>query len=246
MGVTVALSVTVSTLLALVTIVAADEIRDTREGETVTLKCRFSEQSAASDFSYYWARSTGNKFDNVAIKGVQLNTNYRIDFRPEQGIYDLTIMNTSYSRDNGRFECRVKASGTGADVHQEYYNLTVLTPPQPPFVEPVELRATEDEKFNLTCSSIGGSPDPTITWYRVGSEKPLKSTIAKGGSKDLRTSSTLSIVPRREDDGAKFRCVVWNRAMSEKDKLETTVTLSVNSHGEGLEGYCGRERGEGC
>lgn len=88
---------------------------------------------------------------------------FRIDFRPEQGIYDLTIMNTSYSRDNGRFECRVKASGTGADVHQEYYNLTVLTPPQPPFVEPVELRATEDEKFDLTCSSIGGSPDPTIT-----------------------------------------------------------------------------------
>uniref|UniRef100_A0A182WA86 Ig-like domain-containing protein n=1 Tax=Anopheles minimus TaxID=112268 RepID=A0A182WA86_9DIPT len=73
----VAFTVTVSTLLALVTIVAADEIRDTREGETVTLKCRFSEQSAASDFSYYWARSTGNKFDNVAIKGVQLNTNYR-------------------------------------------------------------------------------------------------------------------------------------------------------------------------
>uniref|UniRef100_A0A182K0R1 Ig-like domain-containing protein n=1 Tax=Anopheles christyi TaxID=43041 RepID=A0A182K0R1_9DIPT len=73
----VAFSVTLSTLLTLVTIVAADEIRDTREGETVTLKCRFSEQSAASDFSYYWARSTGNKFDNVAIKGVQLNTNYR-------------------------------------------------------------------------------------------------------------------------------------------------------------------------
>uniref|UniRef100_A0A182PQ45 Ig-like domain-containing protein n=1 Tax=Anopheles epiroticus TaxID=199890 RepID=A0A182PQ45_9DIPT len=74
----VAFSVTLSTLLTLVTVVAADEIRDTREGETVTLKCRFSEQSAASDFSYYWARSTGNKFDNVAIKGVQLNTNYRV------------------------------------------------------------------------------------------------------------------------------------------------------------------------
>ncbi|XP_049534974.1 hemicentin-1-like [Anopheles darlingi] len=207
---------------------AADEIHDTREGETVTLKCRFSAESVSNRFSYYWARSAGNKFDNVAINGVQLNMNYRIDFRPKQGIYDLTILNSSYSRDNGRFECRVKASGTGADVHQEFYNLTVLTPPQPPIVEPIDLKATEDEKFELTCSSVGGSPDPSITWYRIGSEKPLEATIIKGGSKDLRTSITLGIVPRREDDGAKYRCVVWNRALSEIDVLETTVTLSVN------------------
>ncbi|XP_050086076.1 uncharacterized protein LOC126571536 [Anopheles aquasalis] len=216
------------TFITLFVLSAGDEIRDTREGETVTLKCRFGAQSASGDFSYYWAQSTGNKFDNVAIKGVQLNMNYRIDFRPEQGIYDLRILNTTYSQDNGRFECRVKASGTGADVHQEYYNLTVLTPPQPPIVEPLDLNTTEDEKFDLTCSSVGGSPDPSIMWYRMGSEEPLEATITKTGSKEFRTSITLEIVPRREDDGAKYRCVVWNRAMSEIDVLETTVTLSVN------------------
>lgn len=89
---------------------------------------------------------------------------FRLDFRPDNGIYDLQIKNASYSRDNGRFECRVKAVGTGADVHQEYYNLTVLTPPQPPLVAPGAISiATEDKKQELTCSSIGGSPDPTIT-----------------------------------------------------------------------------------
>lgn len=62
----------------------------------------------------------------------------------------------------------------------------------------------------------------------MGTEKPLEATITKGGSKDLRTSIALGIVPRREDDGAKYRCVVWNRALSEIDVLETTVTLSVN------------------
>ena len=89
---------------------------------------------------------------------------FRLDFRPDRGIYDLQIKNASYGRDNGRFECRVKAVGTGADVHQEYYNITVLTPPQPPMVAPGAISiATEDKKQELTCSSIGGSPDPTIT-----------------------------------------------------------------------------------
>ena len=79
-------------------------------------------------------------------------------------MYDLKIENASYSRDNGRFECRIKAVGTGADIHQEYYNLTVLTPPQPPLVAPGHIaEATEEKKQDLTCSSIGGSPDPTIT-----------------------------------------------------------------------------------
>ncbi|XP_055642747.1 hemicentin-2-like isoform X3 [Toxorhynchites rutilus septentrionalis] len=207
-----------------------DENLDTREGETLTLKCRFGEQQSSNDFTYYWARwTTANKYDNVAINNVQLNTNYRIDFRPEKGVYDLHITNTSYSRDNGRFECRIKASGTGADVHQEYYNLTVLTPPQPPLVAPGTIAvATEDKKLDLTCSSIGGSPDPTITWYRFGSNTPLQAPINKGGSKDLQTTSTLSLLPRREDDGAKYRCVVWNRAMPEGLRLETVVTLSVN------------------
>lgn len=65
-------------------------------------------------------------------------------------------------------------------------------------------------------------------WFRVGSNTPLPAPINKGGSKDLQTTSTLSVLPRREDDGAKYRCVVWNRAMPEGHRLETIVTLSVN------------------
>ncbi|KAI9586276.1 hypothetical protein GQX74_002123 [Glossina fuscipes] len=189
----------------------------------------------------------------------------RLDFRPKSGIYDLQIKNTSYNRDNGRFECRIKAKGTGADVHQEFYNLTVLTPPHPPVISPGNVAvATEDKPMELTCSSIGGSPDPMITWiqskkqrnvlqfninlnlpfadqgkdclfesnltvwYRDGSSAPLQAAVLKGGSKDQPTNATLAIVPRREDDGVIFKCVVWNRAMNEGQRLETTTTLNVN------------------
>lgn len=210
-------------------IAASDDQLDTREGADLTLRCRFNENFGnEKEFAYYWARYL-LKYDNVAVGAVPLNSNYRPDFQPENGIYDLHIQNVSYARDNGRFECRIKASGTGADVHQEYYNLTVLTPPTEPLISPGNLAiATEDKKIDLTCSSVGGSPDPIITWYRDGSSHPIQAPIKNGGSRDIPTTSTISIVPKREDDGTKYKCVVWNRAMPEGEKLETTVTLNVN------------------
>lgn len=66
------------------------------------------------------------------------------------------------------------------------------------------------------------------SWYREDSNQPLQAPINRGGSKDLQTVSTLTVTPKREDDGVRYRCVVWNRAMPEGLRLETTVTLSVN------------------
>ncbi|XP_023031225.1 hemicentin-1 isoform X2 [Drosophila willistoni] len=218
-------------ILGLLSVIQADDSLDTREGVDLVLKCRFTEHYDSSDFTFYWARWTccPTLFENVAIGDVQLNSNYRLDFRPGRGIYDLQIKNTSYNRDNGRFECRIKAKGTGADVHQEFYNLTVLTAPHPPMVTPGNIAvATEEKPLELTCSSIGGSPDPMITWYREGSTVPLQSYALKGGSKNHYTNATLQIVPRRADDGAKYKCVVWNRAMPEGHTLETSVSLNVN------------------
>lgn len=218
-------------LVALSSTTLADESIDTRENADLTLKCRFNDKYEANDFSFFWTRWTANpaQFDNVAIGEVQLSSGYRLDFQPERGIYDLQIKNVSYNRDNGRFECRIKAKGTGADVHQEFHNLTVLTPPHPPVISPGNIAvATEDKPMELTCSSIGGSPDPTITWYREGSNTPLPATVLKGGTKDQPTNATLSIIPRREDDGAKYKCVVRNRAMNEGKRLEATATLNVN------------------
>lgn len=67
-----------------------------------------------------------------------------------------------------------------------------------------------------------------FSWYREDSAIPLQAPVNRGGSKDRQTTSTLSITPQREDDGAKYRCVVWNRAMPEGQPLETIVTLNVN------------------
>lgn len=54
-----------------------DLLIDTREGEILSLKCRFNEQHLTNEFSYYWARISGTKYENVAIGAVPLASNYR-------------------------------------------------------------------------------------------------------------------------------------------------------------------------
>lgn len=66
------------------------------------------------------------------------------------------------------------------------------------------------------------------SWYRDGSSVPLPAQTVITGGKSIETRSTLSLTPTREDDEAKFRCVVWNRAMAEGQRLETSLILGVN------------------
>lgn len=83
-------------------------------------------------------------------------------------------------------------------------------------------------EFNTNFINVRVYFVTNFSWYREGSAIPLQAPINRGGSKDRQTTSTLSVTPQREDDGAKYRCVVWNRAMPEGQRLETTVTLNIN------------------
>lgn len=90
---------------------------------------------------------------------------HRIIFAPTEGKFDLMISNITYERDNGQFECWVKAGGSGRTMHSQGYNLVVLSQPKPPVLNtgPLAL-AQEGRQLNLTCSSSGGSPSPVIKW----------------------------------------------------------------------------------
>lgn len=124
----------------------------------------------------------------------------------------------------------MKAAGTGREIHSQSFQITVLTPPSPPLISPgPNPVATEGRALELSCASSGGSPDPIVRWYREGVRDPIESVTKIGTSnKESVTSAVLQVTPSREDDGAVYRCVVWNRAMVEGMKFETRTTLSVN------------------
>ena len=155
---------------------------------------------------------------------------HRISFKPAEGQYDLLVSGATYDRDNGRFECRLKEQGTGIELHAQSVDLIVLVQPNTPQISPVSPVAVEGQPSEFVCSSTGGSPDPVLRWYKRGEANPLEGAVVKssGGSKDVATMSTLVVRPSKEDDGAEYRCVAWNRAMDINDKKEATVQLTVN------------------
>jgi hypothetical protein len=65
-------------------------------------------------------------------------------------------------------------------------------------------------------------------WYKEGNTYPLEAETRSGNSRDSVTTAVLTLTPSRGDDGAAYRCVVWNRAMPEGNKLEARATLNVN------------------
>lgn len=64
-------------------------------------------------------------------------------------------------------------------------------------------------------------------WFREGQQE-ITDSVTRSTSRDSVTSAVLNLKPSRTDDGAIYRCVVWNRAMPEGMKLETKVALAVN------------------
>lgn len=62
-------------------------------------------------------------------------------------------------------------------------------------------------------------------WYREGVHEPIE---AVRSVTDQGVTSILTFTPKKEDDGAVFRCTVWNRAMAPNTKLEAMVNLNVN------------------
>jgi hypothetical protein len=56
---------------------AAVEMSDTREGEDITLECRFSPQLTNQDPTLFWQRVANRKVDNVVVQDRSLDRNYR-------------------------------------------------------------------------------------------------------------------------------------------------------------------------
>lgn len=55
-----------------------EQLLDTKEGDDLNLRCRFTEKYSSKEFVLSWYRYTAYRpYDNVAYNDDSLNTNYR-------------------------------------------------------------------------------------------------------------------------------------------------------------------------
>lgn len=90
--------------------------------------------------------------------------------------------------------------------------------------------AREGQEYQLNCTTQGGNPEPTISWFKNGEQlgQPAPGFIRiEQRNNGIATSSLLSFVPSADEHQAIYKCKVWNKAMGENTAYEREFVLQV-------------------
>ncbi|XP_014294397.1 nephrin isoform X2 [Halyomorpha halys] len=79
--------------------------------------------------------------------------------------------------------------------------------------------------YNLPCTSTGSRPPAQLTWWKGGHRlDKTKETTANDGN---RTTSTLSFIPSKEDDGQNLTCKAENPSITGTPPISDYWTLHI-------------------
>nr|XP_023021733.1 hemicentin-1 [Leptinotarsa decemlineata] len=158
---------------------------------------------------------------------------------------DLAVSNTSVALPTAgsthvRSEIRIEDLGR-RDVHSELTCQASNNPRTPPLAAtlhvdmnfgPLDVKIlganqplSAGRKYDLLCQSSGSRPPATITWWKNGQrlEKTKDMTSNDGNT----TTSTLSFIPKKEDDGKYLSCRSENKMVS-SESLEDGWKLEIH------------------
>ncbi|XP_071530540.1 nephrin-like isoform X2 [Panulirus ornatus] len=128
--------------------------------------------------------------------------------------------------DQAVYTCRVDYKVRSSAITK--VNLTVIVPPGPPIilsslgrqlghtVGPLE----EGAHAQLTCRSVGGSPTPTLTWWRDGERLDQVGSVRGSG-----VESRISVVASRTLHGATLTCQALNNNITEPSSTSLTINV---------------------
>ncbi|XP_066262553.1 nephrin-like isoform X2 [Euwallacea similis] len=137
---------------------------------------------------------------------------------------DLRITNLSRKDVHSEMTCQAsnnaKISPHAATLHVDMnfgpLDVKLLGPHQP---------LSAGRRFELQCQSTGSRPPATITWWKSGQrlERSKDMTSNDGNT----TTSTLTFIPKKEDDGKYLSCRAENKALS-SESLEDGWKLEIH------------------
>nr|XP_015837001.1 PREDICTED: nephrin isoform X2 [Tribolium castaneum] len=161
-------------------------------------------------------------------------------FRNDVVVSNVSVALPRAGTTHVRSELRITGLGR-RDVHSELTCQASNNPKTPPLAStlhvdmnfgPLDVKIlganqplSAGRRYDLLCQSSGSRPPASITWWRNGQRlEGAKKTTSNDGN---TTTSTLSFVPRKEDDGKYLSCRAENKMMS-TDRLEDKWKLEIH------------------
>ncbi|XP_063905692.1 nephrin isoform X2 [Zophobas morio] len=161
-------------------------------------------------------------------------------FRNDVVVSNVSVALPSAGTTHVRSELRITGLGR-RDVHSELTCQATNNPKTAPLAStlhvdmnfgPLDVKIlganqplSAGRRYDLLCQSSGSRPPASITWWRNGQRlEGAKKTTSNDGN---TTTSTLSFVPRKEDDGKYLSCRAENKMMS-ADRLEDKWKLEIH------------------
>ncbi|CAL8095078.1 unnamed protein product [Calicophoron daubneyi] len=126
--------------------------------------------------------------------------------------------------DRSYIDCRVY--GDGDNRVDARVRLDIIYPPGTPVItgykslQPVKMA----HSMELTCITYGGNPAPELSWFK---DKKLIQSTGETSVVRRQASSKLTVVPRRDDNGAHYYCSARNAATGTDGVISDSVILNV-------------------
>ncbi|KAK6173113.1 hypothetical protein SNE40_016632 [Patella caerulea] len=182
-----------------------------KAGETVTLTCVSSNSNPAAVITWF-------------AKGQSLPVaSSNVEDSPEGGFITRSTVTVSLTNQdhNVIYTCQATNNALGQTVATTI-TLSVLYPPDPPIITGYSAGTPviAGQVQRMRCVSSGGNPVATLKWYKESNLLEAENKVTGN-----IVSSQLSIITKKNDNGATYKCTASNEATS--SPLDVSVTLTV-------------------
>ncbi|XP_017838781.1 nephrin isoform X2 [Drosophila busckii] len=147
------------------------------------------------------------------------------------GVYNLQIRNASLE-DDAEYQCQV-GPAPGNPAIRANAKLSIVAAPSSIYIDGysrnAKVEVVEQQNLTLTCITENANPAAEIVWFQGDTPLNIVPTVVVNQTalKRYRTTSTLQLQPRADDDYKEFSCEARHKALPPDVPMRAQLQLSV-------------------
>ncbi|XP_030560448.1 nephrin [Drosophila novamexicana] len=194
------------------------------EGTDTLMRCEVSSRAG----KVQWTKDGFALGFSAVIPGFP---RYSVLVDAAHGIYNLQIKNATLE-DDAEYQCQV-GPAAGNQAIRANAKLSIVAAPSSisidGYARNAKVEVIESQNLTLQCITENANPAAEIVWYQGETPMTLAPIVSinQTSAKRFRTSSTLHLQPRSDDDYKEFSCEARHKALPPDVPMRAQVQLSV-------------------